>query len=412
MFKSKIDLKALSWFNKVIFTTSEVALSTKTLLKDSQTKLRENDQFYWLPFSDGRGYLFPKRFKNPGNCLKIYNAQSLPGKLLKILFGLLGKSGLLRLLLPILRIRVVSPDAVDLTSENSFLHYLQHLFPETELKYSISLGTPGTFRKPVIQLMNSEDEIIGYAKIGSGDKTEFLVRNESAFLKWLSAQKPRTFVVPNCPHQGNWKGRYFCIQASLGNLSSAPASMSNLYLAPLAELAQFYQISQKLNESEYWCHLKQRIEKLQNSVYTRLLHESIMKLENAFGEYPLEFHPAHGDYAPWNAMVSGEKLYVYDWEYARKKAPAGYDFFHFYIQTLHLLKKITSQEIIKYLENSPEVKDAFDRYSRDFIYAPKFFKDLLRLYILDRFTFYVDEESENMNSLRLLSDLLENLNSE
>jgi thiamine kinase-like enzyme len=38
---------------------------------------------------------------------------------------------------------------------------------------------------------------------------------------------------------------------------------------------------------------------------------------------------AHGDFTPWNTFLMGERLYVFDWEYAQPAYPLAYDAVHF-----------------------------------------------------------------------------------
>lgn len=38
---------------------------------------------------------------------------------------------------------------------------------------------------------------------------------------------------------------------------------------------------------------------------------------------------AHGDFTPWNTFIVGDRLYVFDWEYAHPAYPLGFDRVHF-----------------------------------------------------------------------------------
>ena len=53
-------------------------------------------------------------------------------------------------------------------------------------------------------------------------------------------------------------------------------------------------------------------------------------------DYPTSF--AHGDFAPWNLVLKGDRICAFDWEYARKEAPALFDLFHFQVQAGVLLQ--------------------------------------------------------------------------
>ena len=38
---------------------------------------------------------------------------------------------------------------------------------------------------------------------------------------------------------------------------------------------------------------------------------------------------SHGHFTPWNTFFVDGRLYVFDWEYAERSNPAGYDLIHF-----------------------------------------------------------------------------------
>jgi thiamine kinase-like enzyme len=57
------------------------------------------------------------------------------------------------------------------------------------------------------------------------------------------------------------------------------------------------------------------------------------------GSQPLSFHFAHGDFTPWNMIVSDLQIGLFDFEYALQSAPAGFDLFHFQLRKSILIDK-------------------------------------------------------------------------
>lgn len=65
---------------------------------------------------------------------------------------------------------------------------------------------------------------------------------------------------------------------------------------------------------------------------------------------------AHGDFCPWNMMVDGDRLNVFDWEMGGTY-PLGYDLFTYVFQTSILLQKnISFNQLVE------EKKDLFQKY--------------------------------------------------
>jgi thiamine kinase-like enzyme len=58
----------------------------------------------------------------------------------------------------------------------------------------------------------------------------------------------------------------------------------------------------------------------------------------------------HGDFAPWNTMVKGDNLFVFDWEYSESDGIPFYDIIYWNLQVMLLLKKRSGFEIFRELK--------------------------------------------------------------
>jgi hypothetical protein len=56
--------------------------------------------------------------------------------------------------------------------------------------------------------------------------------------------------------------------------------------------------------------------------------------------------PAHGDFAPWNLLASGDAWALVDWELARGDEIPFYDLFHHSFQTAALLRRPSPQIVV------------------------------------------------------------------
>lgn len=77
----------------------------------------------------------------------------------------------------------------------------------------------------------------------------------------------------------------------------------------------------------------------------------------------------HGDFAPWNIKVNGDGLVkVLDWEFASQKGMPGWDWLHYQVQRLRLVKGASAEKIIaacRELLNGAGVKSYLERSGLD-----------------------------------------------
>lgn len=189
-------------------------------------------------------------------------------------------------------------------------------------------GTAGPHRKTAGQFMTASGEIVGYAKltrnpmVGRYVKHEARVLAEVADLGLISTLHPN--VIDLCDHgnstwlvtdslraPGHIVARRFgrSHQAFLAEM--AAKTMRPSAAATLAELkASFSMLKPALEQG-----------------WTNRLAGGIALIGLDIVTQPVAL--AHGDFTPWNVFMAGDKLYVFDWEYAHWGYPVGYDQVHF-----------------------------------------------------------------------------------
>jgi thymidylate kinase len=306
---------------------------------------RRSGAAYWpLALRDGRGYLFPLSPPRPAvAALRLYNAQNLKARAAKVCLTAGFAAGLIQPLLPRLE-RKLSGD-----QPSAFLlDRLREILGRRELYFAISLGTPGSHRKPVIQVLEATGRTLAYAKIGWNEATCELVGYEAEVLRSLEQNPFAHLLLPRLLYLGRWHERLLCLQSS-PPLEAMPASrdLTPYYLEALLELAALEPRRLQLGESPFWEDLNRWASMMKRSSYGIVLSKTLGRIQDRLGALKLPFRFCHGDFVPWNALALGERLFLFDWEYARRQWLPGFDLFHFLIQTRLLLGKASPARIFR-----------------------------------------------------------------
>ena len=352
----------------------------------------------WLRLPDGRGYLLPLANKEVfRRGLELYPAQGRKARLGKKMLGSLAGLGL------------KAPGLTKLNLQEqagSVTQTLRSFFGEKNIHFAVSLGTPSPHRKPVLQALTSAGEVLGYAKVGWNEPTRALVKHEAQILKRLSREE-LPFDVPKVLHAHNHGERMLCVQSPPPNGHRlAPHSQHQVYIDTLCALASMGNVQRPLEASGFWQNIRVRAEKVRHPYWKRVLQESMEKVRQEWEGEEVPFHMAHGDFAPWNAFLVGGRLYLYDWEYATEESPAGYDLFHFEIQTLRLVEKRSPQEIYSLIVQ-PVGHSNPKRYWDIIGATPSVQRLLLKLYLLERLSFHCLTETTADHQRQLFQRLLQ-----
>ncbi len=349
-------------------------------------------KFIWLSFPDGRGFLLPASLtsgKAISNSLCVYNTLGIKGKV--------GKS-LLKACLKLGVVRKFFPEVFIDFKENSLLSLFKDVFGCSQIEMSVSLGTPGPHRKPVIQVMDGEGSILGYAKVGWNEVTSRLVENEARALSEVN-EESISFKVPRLLFSGAFGNGFLCVQsAPASEVSSTPRGLNREYVDFVKELAKGSIDHKPLEESTFWNRLRQKGELISNSYYRHVFKQGISYVSDKLRGKEIPFHRCHGEFAPWNSLKVDGTIYVFDWEYYQSEAPAGYDIFHFLVNTKWFFEKKSPGEIIKDVSSSMEL-DYVKDYWQSVYTSSELIKPLFLLYLLDRLTLHVEESPSTFDKL-------------
>lgn len=201
----------------------------------------------------------------------------------------------------------------------------------TKTVVSLYVGAPRANRKPVLQALTPDGEVLGFVKVGVNPLTDELVRNEAAALTFFASMPLAHLRPPRLLHHGQWRGREVLVQQAL---SAARPARNNAELnRAMAEVAGVRGLSRlPAARSPYWQGLRSRLRALARDELADPLLRVLGRLEAAQGAANLAFGSWHGDWTPWNMTMSGGRALVWDWERFETGVPVGYDAVHYWLQ--------------------------------------------------------------------------------
>jgi len=290
----------------------------------------------------GRGYLIPLSNKKAAvQALSLYGAQNLKARVGKQIL----RTGLI-LSLTQLWLPRVELDGLDSDQENSLLRLLHNLFGRSDIEIAISLGTPGPQRKPVVQVLSRQGEVLGFAKVGWNGNTCVLVKNEADALNSLGNFRLQHSVLPQVLHFSKWNGRVLLVTSPLSIFAKAdiPRVLTETHIQCLEELSQADLEYARFKESLFWRTIRERVKRQEGAVPSYQMYalkQAMALLEDRLGDETLPWVWRFGDFTPWNVQfdVRISKVHVIDLEYASRCWLPGWDLFH-YLCSPHWLGRL------------------------------------------------------------------------
>jgi len=398
--------ETLHWLESVLFSSKQSCFAvSKRGVDDHELEWETAGSFGWLTLNNGRGYLIPLGSRQAAlTGLRLYNEQKLKAKIAKkvLAASLNGRSGCF--LLPKIRMLVRRDLPKEEKTKVSLLEHLREIVGRREISFAVSLGTPGPHRKPVLEMIDPKDGVVGFVKVGWNGATNALVRNEADVSRYLSTVSLNSFSVPTLLYAGWWHDHFLCIQsAPRGTIRSAPKNLDSQYLSVLDELRSFHIRWMPLQDSVFWRKLLQRIEAMGNTIHHGILQRGLYTVERLLCNNPLPFHLSHGDFAPWNAQLSNDRLFVFDWEYADFESPPLWDLLHFNVQTLRLIENRSPGEIHQIVIHGNGRGEPKRSHVNSISLSDDALKPLFLLYLLDRLSFYATDNKANVEQVRFFA---------
>lgn len=228
------------------------------------------------------------------------------------------------------------PDRIDVSVRGAarlLTGELEDCFGRRPLHMAVLLGPPRLNRKPVLQLLGDDGEVVGYVKAAWNDLTRALVDNEAAVLRRLGSERSDAFIAPEVVHHGPWGPLTLLATTALPN--TVKVSEARVFDPPMDVIAAIAATGPRyespLGASAYWADVRRRL--AAHPAADGILSAVVDHVEARSGDAALAFGAWHGDFTPWNMARTPGGIYVWDWERSAP-APLGLDLLHFLFQTV------------------------------------------------------------------------------
>lgn len=208
--------------------------------------------------------------------------------------------------------------------------HLRAVLDRPDVVTAISFGPPRPNRKPVVQAMTLDGEVLGFGKLGWNEPTRALIRTEAAALRRWTDHPPHTFRVPGLLHEGAWGAHALIITAPIPTSARTSARHGRLPSPEITrEIARRGGIAlMPLASTPWWRSVLERAHSSGERV------ELVLRWMAELHGRRLMWHGSwHGDWAPQNMATVGGTLHVWDWERSLDGVPLGLDPIHFGFQT-------------------------------------------------------------------------------
>ena len=201
-----------------------------------------------------------------------------------------------------------------------------------DVSVSMYVGPARANRKPVLQLLTSTGQTVGFAKIGVSPLTRKLVRAEHASLVELGQAGLTQMKIPRVLHYGQWHGLDVLVMSAL------PAWMPRRPLPPgrlanaMSEVARLGGLQCEPLGGGYLNRLRELLQTADDGPERAALLQALGELDERAGGIALSFGAWHGDWSPWNMASTGDGLLLWDWERYTTGVPLGFDALHYWLQ--------------------------------------------------------------------------------
>lgn len=192
----------------------------------------------------------------------------------------------------------------------------------------VFLGPLRANRKPVLQVLDEDGNLLAIAKVGLTPLTRQLASTEAAALRELHERTNGIVQTPKLLHFGAWRGHTVLVQSAL-DVAGAPVNVDpNVRNEAMRQVAESNGVTTvPWAAAAYLRRLERRVEVLDDSAMAAQLHRALENLR-CTGSM-IRFGTWHGDWTPWNMAVRAGRALVWDWERYEKDVPVGFDALHY-----------------------------------------------------------------------------------
>ena len=200
----------------------------------------------------------------------------------------------------------------------------------TPVRVAVYGGHPRANRKPVLAAMDRGGRIVAFAKVGMTALTSELVRAEAEALRQVADSAPAGVRVPRLISCDTWRGMELVVQEALPAHRPRPMGQ-DLLRRTVEEVAGMAGLdSGPWGASAHAAQVRKRLERTPESPVVDVLRRMVDSL--AADSMSLPLGRWHGDFTPWNSVVAGGEVLIWDWERFASGVPLGFDLLHYDLQ--------------------------------------------------------------------------------
>lgn len=212
--------------------------------------------------------------------------------------------------------------------------------------YAYLTGTAGPHRKLVVQCMDRGGNVLGYAKVSRTPAVHALLANEAATLHALHATAWRSAIVPRVLRHAVQAGTaVLATDTVAGAWGPRPFRLQSLHLAFLDELAA--RMPHAVDGATLLDGWQSQVHGIANRLSATWQARLASALRSLAPQAAL-IAPrgwAHGDFTPVNCFPRGDRLFVFDWEYAGPAYPADFDLIRFLDASMHVRPRAATVQV-------------------------------------------------------------------
>lgn len=219
-----------------------------------------------------------------------------------------------------------------------------------ECLFGLHVGPARANRKPVLTLVSSRGELLGYAKLGVNRLTSDLVLTETAALRRLGEAALTRVEVPKVLHSGVWGEGQLVVQSALPVWQRRVKETEAGRVAAMLEVAALGGAGRvRLEDSPFWRASLAGLRATTAPAAATLMDVAARLAPHAAVDVRLGAW--HGDWHQSNMAVVADRFLVWDWERFAVGVPVGCDALHHDLQRAITVRKLAppsaSEELIR-----------------------------------------------------------------
>jgi hypothetical protein len=230
---------------------------------------------------------------------------------------------------------------------------VDEVFETRDPHFSFFMGTPGVYRKTILQVSDRNLNILGYVKFTIDLKIAELIRNEADFLTYLSGKE---LAVPMLIRYEKdfLNGLTIIAQTTKKTLKSCGTSVLNQqHFDFQRQLFEKTKVTMKYNNTQYYKNQQMHLHALKGwkNIKNKLIMISAINIINQkLKDSVVTFSAAHRDFTFTNICFKYKQIFVFDWEYATCEYPPFYDLFCFISFNILQDDKIAEEKTLTEIE--------------------------------------------------------------